>query len=276
MLGRIRREAESITINGSGIQGVQNIAAQYDSVAAPIRNLGIQEIQFAPEGPQTASLQVNSLFTHTLDPGAPVTSLEILRNFTGDAPFSGIVNYGAKNFIFTEGYMDSYGVSCAIGEVPQISTTSTIYGTFGTGSFGYIPADAYPSAINVAGSNSIAINLDEFTTNRVSSFNVSINTPRVPIYALNSSTPNSVIAGTPVEVNVSFSLSVDDYQIKNMRFVPEETVFKNTIITINKNNSETELLNYTFDNMLLMGEVFNADVGGEATVDFSLRSYILR
>jgi len=276
MLGRIRREAESITINGSGIQGVQNIAAQYDSVAAPIRNLGIQEIQFAPEGPQTASLQVNSLFTHTLDPGAPVTSLEILRNFTGEAPFSGIVNYGAKNFIFTEGYMDSYGVSCAIGEVPQISTTSTIYGIFGTGSFGYIPADAYPSAINVAGSNSIAINLDEFTTNRVSSFNVSINTPRVPIYALNSSTPNSVIAGTPVEVNVNFSLSVDDYQIKNMRFVPEETVFKNTIITINKNNSETELLNYTFDNMLLMGEVFNADVGGEATVDFSLRSYILR
>ena len=276
MLGRIRREAESVTINGTGIQGVQNIAAQYDSVAAPIRNLGIKEIQFAPEGPQTAALQVNSLFTHTLDPGAPVTSLEVLRNFTGEAPFSGIVNYGAKNFIFTEGYMDSYGVSCSVGEVPQISTSSVIYGTFGTGTLGYIPADQYPSVLRVAGSNSIAINLDEFTTNRVSSFGVSIRTPRIPVYALNSSTPSSVIAGTPVEISVDFSLSVDDYQIKNMRFVPEETVFKNTIITINENNSETELLNYSFDNMLLIGEVFNADVGGEATVDFSLRSFVLR
>ena len=237
MLGRIRREAESITINGSGIQGVQNIAAQYDSVATPIRNLGVQDIKFAPEG---------------------------------------IVNYGTKNFIFTEGYMESYSVSCSLGEVPQIGAASTIYGTFGTGTLGYIAADQYPSAINVAGANSIGINLDEFTTNRVSSFSISINTPRVPIYALNSSTPNRVIAGTPIEVNVSFSLSVDDYEIKNMRAVPEETVFKNTIITVNKNNSETELLNYSFDNMLLVGETFNGDVSDDATVDFSLRSYILR
>jgi len=276
MLGRIRREAESITINGSGIQGVQNIAAQYDSVATPIRNLGVQDIKFAPEGPQTASLQINSLLTHTLSPSAPVSSLEMLRNFTGTAPFSGIVNYGTKNFIFTEGYMESYSVSCSLGEVPQIGAASTIYGTFGTGTLGYIPADQYPSAINVAGANSIGINLDEFTTNRVSSFSISINTPRVPIYALNSSTPNRVIAGTPIEVNVSFSLSVDDYEIKNMRAVPEETVFKNTIITVNKNNSETELLNYSFDNMLLVGETFNGDVSDDAVVDFSLRSYILR
>ena len=32
MLGRIRREAEKLTINGSGIQGVESASAQYDSV----------------------------------------------------------------------------------------------------------------------------------------------------------------------------------------------------------------------------------------------------
>ena len=48
MLGRIRSEAEKITINGSGIEGVQSISTQYESVARPLNNLGITEIQYAP------------------------------------------------------------------------------------------------------------------------------------------------------------------------------------------------------------------------------------
>ena len=51
MLGRIRREAEKLTINGTGIQGVQSMSAQYSSVAAsPLLNLGIDTVRYAPEG----------------------------------------------------------------------------------------------------------------------------------------------------------------------------------------------------------------------------------
>ncbi len=60
MLGRIRRNAESITINGTGIQGVTAASFNYESVAgSPLSSLGIDRIRYAPQGPQTANLQLS-------------------------------------------------------------------------------------------------------------------------------------------------------------------------------------------------------------------------
>ena len=278
MLGRIRREAEKITINGSGIQGVQSISTQYESVARPLDNLGITEIQYAPQGAQTASLQLNTLLTNTLpSEGAGYTSLDLMQNFTGDIPFSGIIDYGTEKIYFSQGYMETYSVSCGIGEIPQTSTTSAIYGDFGTGSFPFwAQTSETPTSLNIPSYSSMEVNLDEFTTNRMTSFSVDIATPRVPIYTLNADKPDKVIAGTPIEVNVNFSLDIDDYKIKNMRFVPEQTVFRDTTITLKKNNSDVELLRYSFNDMLLTSESFQAGVGSDAAINFNLRSFILR
>ena len=276
MLGRIRRDAESITINGSGIQGVQSVSANYSSVAQPLRNLGINSIKYAPEGPQTATLDISNLLVNTVSPSAPVSSTEIMQNFTGDIAFSGVVNHGTKNFIFTEGYMETYSVSCAIGEIPQVSTSSVIYGEFGTGTLANVPTDSYPSVVNIPSYSSMEINLDTFNTNRVSSFDVAIATPRLPLYAVGKDVPTGVIAGTPVEVNVNFTIEPDDYEIKNMRLVPDQTVFQNTVITLKKNNSNATLLEYSFNDMLLTSESFQGNANSNATVNFNLRSFILR
>jgi len=278
MLGRIRREAEKLTINGTGIQGVQSMSAQYSSVGgSPLMSLGIDTIKYAPEGPQTARLEVNTLLTNTIVSGAGFGSLDVMQNFTGDIPFSGVIDYGSKQLYFTDAYLETYGVSCSVGEIPQSVTTSVIYGGFGTGSF---PAWAQSSvtnpSLNITSYNSMEINLDEFKTNRVSSFSVEIATPRVPIYPVGIDRPTGVIAGTPVEVNVNFAMEVDDYEIKDMRFVPDETTFRNTTITLNKNNSNTPLLVYSFDNMLLTSESFSAGEGSNAKVNFNLRTFILR
>ena len=104
---------------------------------------------------------------------------------------------------------------------------------------------------------------------------MNISTPRIPIYALNGDEPTTVIAGNPVVVGVSFALEVDDYEIKNMRFVRNETVFRNTTITLKKNNSDTTLLTYSFDNMLVTSEGFQGDVGSNAVANFSLSSSII-
>ena len=42
MLGRITREAEKLTINGSGIEGIQSLSASYSSVAKPVIGLGVK------------------------------------------------------------------------------------------------------------------------------------------------------------------------------------------------------------------------------------------
>ena len=279
MLGRIRREAESITINRTGILGVQSISTQYESVARPLDSLGITEIQYAPQGAQTASLQLNTLLTNTLEAAYSGSySLDVMQNFTGDIPFSGIIDYGTEKIYFSQGYMETYSVSCGIGEIPQTSTTSTIYGDFGTGVLfsEYAQGSALVPSLNIPSYSSMEVNLDEFSSNRMTSFSVDIATPRIPIYTLNADKPSEVIAGTPVEVNVNFSLDVDDYKIKNMRMVPDETVFKNTTITLKKNNSDTTLLSYSFDNMLLTSESFQGGVDSNAAANFNLRSFILR
>tara|TARA_Y100000034_G_C6853205_1_gene387333 strand:+ start:23 stop:862 length:840 start_codon:yes stop_codon:yes gene_type:complete len=279
MLGRIRREAESITINRTGILGVQSISTQYESVARPLDSLGITEIQYAPQGAQTASLQLNTLLTNTLEAGYSGSySLDVMQNFTGDIPFSGIIDYGTEKIYFSQGYMETYSVSCGIGEIPQTSTTSTIYGDFGTGVLfsEYAQGPGLVPSLNIPSYSSMEVNLDEFSSNRMTSFSVDIATPRVPIYTLNADKPDKVIAGTPIEVNVNFSLDIDDYKIKNMRFVPDETVFRNATITLKKNNSDTTLLSYSFDNMLLTSESFQGAVDSNAAATFNLRSFILR
>tara|TARA_R110000824_G_scaffold275198_1_gene463897 strand:- start:2689 stop:3528 length:840 start_codon:yes stop_codon:yes gene_type:complete len=278
MLGRIRREAESLTINGSGIQGVQSVGMDYSSVVRPLSSLGIQGSNgpvYAPEGPQTASLNVNTLFSHKIPSASNILSENFFLNFTGDVPFSGQIKYGTKNFIFKRAYVNNYSVSCAIGEIPQISTNSTVFGELGTGDISFPSNVPSPQELAIPGYSSIEINLDEFTTNRVSSFDVSIDTPRIPIYALNGDEPTAVIAGNPVQVGVNFALEVDDYEIKNMGFVPNETSFRYVAITLKKNNSDTTLLTYSFDNMLLTSESFSAPVDSNAVVNFSLNSSII-
>ncbi len=281
MLGRITREAERLTINGSGIQGVQSLTASYNSVARPVSNLGINSIQYYPEGPQQATLEVNTLLTHFLPVPSELSSYKSrdpMQNYTGTLPFSGVVDHGSKKFYFTEGYLETYSATCAIGQIPQSSTSSVIYGNFGTGAQfdSWEQTSQTPTSLNVTSYGSMEINLDTFVTNRVNSFNVNIATPRLPIYAIGNDEPTGVIAGTPIEVNVNFEIEPDDYEIKNMRLIPDETVFKNTVITLKKNNSHDILLKYSFDDMLLTSESFSANNDSNARINFNLRSFILR
>jgi hypothetical protein len=281
MLGRITREAERLTINGSGIQGVQSLTASYNSVARPVSNLGINSIQYYPEGPQQATLEVNTLLTHFLPVPNELSSYKSrdpMQNYTGTLPFSGVVDHGSKKFYFTEGYLETYSATCAIGQIPQSSTSSVIYGNFGTGAQfdSWEQTSQTPTSLNVTSYGSMEINLDTFVTNRVNSFNVNIATPRLPIYAIGNDEPTGVIAGTPIEVNVNFEIEPDDYEIKNMRLIPDETVFKNTVITLKKNNSHDILLKYSFDDMLLTSESFSANNDSNARINFNLRSFILR
>lgn len=281
MLGRITREAEKLTINGSGIQGIQSLTASYDSVATPVSNLGINSIQYYPEGPQQANLQVNTLLINFLDPVgsfSEYTSRDPLQNYTGDMSFSGIVDHGSKQFYFTQGYLETYSASCSVGEIPQSSTSSVIYGDFGADAKFDSWEQSFESEakLNVTSYGSMEINLDTFKTNRVNSFSVSITTPRLPIYKLGKDQPDEVIAGTPIEVNVNFEIEPDDYEIKNMRLIPNETVFKNTVITLKKNNSHDILLRYSFDDMLLTSQSFAGANESNARISFNLRSFILR
>jgi hypothetical protein len=103
-----------------------------------------------------------------------------------------------------------------------------------------------------------------------------IGVPRTPIYAFNDRTPSEVVSNSPLSVSLNFNIEPDDYKIKNMRFVPEETVFRNVRVRVNKNNSTEKIQDYLFKNLLLVSENYSSDNNGNVGIQMSLQGTILR
>jgi len=267
MLSRIRREEQKLAVNGTGVNGVQSLNFGYESTAQPISTLGHKNMIYAPSSPQTASISAESLLVYD----------DFFLEFTGAIPFSGQIDYKNKKVQFTEAYLSSYSSSCSIGEIPTLGMQAEVYGELGTGEF-FTPSSSSPhdTTVQTAGYNSINIDLDEFNTNRVMSYSLDIQTPRTPIYDFVGRTPAEVVSDSPLDITLQFNIQPDDYEIKNMRFVPEQTVFQDTTITLKKNNSNIELLKYSFNDMLLVSESFQGGATDNASIDFALTSFILR
>ena len=267
MLSRIRREGQKLAVNGTGVNALQSLSFGYETTAAPISTLGLEKVIYAPNSPQTASIQANSLMVYD----------DFFVGFTGELPFSGQIEYKNEKVEFTEAYLTSYSSSCSIGEIPSTSMSAEIYGEMGTGN--YVDFDSitpHDTELKIAGYNSISIDLDEAVSNRVNSYSIDIQSPRTPVYAFNDKTPSEVVSDSPLNVTLQFSIDADDYKIKNMRFVPEETVFKNVNVEINKNNSAENIKTFSFDNMLLVSEQYQSDNNGNVEIDFTLVGTILR
>ena len=267
MLSRIRREGQRLAVNGTGVNAIQSLSFGYQSTAQPITPLGLSQVVYAPSAPQTATINANSLLVYD----------DFFINFTGEMPFSGQVDYKDQNVKFTEAYLSSYSSSCSIGEIPSIGMQADIYGELGTGSFFDFGATTpHDEELKIAGYNSIDISLDEFSSNRVNSYSLDIGAPRTPIYAFNDRTPSEVVSNSPLSVSLNFNIEPDDYKIKNMRFVPEETVFRNVRVRVNKNNSTEKMQDYLFNNLLLVSENYSSDNNGNVGIQMSLQGTILR
>ena len=155
--------------------------------------------------------------------------------------------------------------------------SAEIYGEMGTGNYlDFGTTTPHDTELKIAGYNSISIDLDEFNSNRVNSYSLDIQTPRTPVYAFNDKIPSEVVSDSPLDVTLQFSIEPDDYKIKNIRFVPEETVFRNVNIEINKNNSTENIKTFSFNNMLLVSEQYQSDNNTNVQINFTLKGTILR
>tara|TARA_B100000085_G_scaffold247528_1_gene241953 strand:+ start:300 stop:1103 length:804 start_codon:yes stop_codon:yes gene_type:complete len=267
MLSRIRREEQKLAVNGTGVNGVQSLNFGYESTAQPISTLGHKNMIYAPSSPQTASISAESLLVYD----------DFFLEFTGAIPFSGQIDYKNKKVQFTEAYLSSYSSSCSVGEIPTLGMQAEVYGELGTGEF-FTPSSSSPhdTTIQTAGYNSINIDLDEFNTNRVISYSLDIQTPRTPIYDFAGRTPAEVVSDSPLDVTLQFNIHPDDYEIKNMRFVPEETVFRDVSLTINENSKNNSMQSFSFNNMLLVSEQYQINTESTASIAFTLKGTIFR
>lgn len=280
---RITKEKQRLFINTTEIPGIQSLTTDYTNNATLIKYLGMPRSSFEPNGPYVANFSVNSFL---------ISNNQFIQ-YTGSQGFNGYIlknvnSNSTTNLVsFTSGYLVSYSTQCGIGEIPQISMTATILNNWGdlTSS----ESDDVLSHLNTIKSSDstlklktptygcIDFNLEDYTNNRVQSYNITINVNRNPSYKIGSKYPYSVDINYPIEIvaAVVFEAS-DNYTFKKLTNFPLNAKYNNFQLNIKDYKTDEIFDSYSFNEMLLTSEAYNSDVDGNLAVTQTYKKYITR
>ena len=240
--------------------------------------------------PMEGSFSINSV----------LVGQDFLLNLTGDNPFTGSIHYDNRHFGFSDGYITNHSVSCSVGQLPSTSTSIRVFGDIGGSpdlleqeqedgainneeGFGLITEDSHGLGYNASGDNSfpeirlpnqgsIVIECNGTETDRVTSFNHSINIGVSPIYKVGSAYPVQVDVEWPIDTTTSFSLDIDKYKYQSLRKYLRSPTLKD--ISIKINDCFGDIINeYSVNSARLISEDMSASTDGRMTVNLSYKSY---
>lgn len=212
-------------------------------------------------------------------------------------PFSGAILYGEQGFGFNNARLTKYSASCGIDEIPNIQAEFTVLGDI---SPNIIPVHdpSFSSSIQIPSQGSIEVTCtpqgdgEIFETNRVSNFSYEKtinleqvyalplgsedawnNDPHTPVDISNTG-PIQVDVVDPIEIDLNFSIVIEDHQTKDMRSRLIETQYNHIEIKI-KNPETGEVINkFMAPYARLLSESVSASTEDEVTAELSFKSYM--
>ena len=181
--------------------------------------------------------------------------------FTGEHVMKGSFNYNNNaSYGFESGYLNSYSVNCAVGNIPQVNANFTVYGEMASG----INATGTTNTnIFVPSQGSITATCDNSTTNRVIGFDYSLRTNKKPYYTIGSEDPVSVKHIPPISYTASVQIEVDDTFLESGYNFLGEKIDRTVTFTI-KGRDGTTLQSLNIPNASLVGEQLNSTAAGNA------------
>jgi len=198
-------------LDGQAISGVISVDGGYSINYAPINTIGLgYNKQVIAEVP-TAEFNINKYLLYN----------EPLLNYTGERndleaiPLAASINYNNKSIGFQSGYLNSFNLSCSVGEIPQTSASIQVFGDIGSGYSAF--GNRQTKFMTVPQVKDITLTCSGSSSNRITSFDYSINCPKKPIYILGTSNnyvPYEVLCDLPIEINASFNIEIDDYSAR--------------------------------------------------------------
>jgi len=289
-------------LNSTTISGIISVDGSYNINYAPIKTIGVgYNKQVIAEVP-VANFSINKYLSYN-DPFLP---------FTGENPnktaksFKGSINYNGKKLGFLSGYLNSFSLSCSVGEIPSTTADIIVYGDLGpsyNASGNFKPPELFVPQVK-----DIVLTCSGSSSNRITSFDYSINCPKQPIYTLNQSgisfsgptgpvapvsnfIPSEVLLNLPIEINASFGLEVDDYQSKslyniltndidtNFSIAIKGKVFKNTTLVTSdieafSANNGIMIFSQSFSNVKLISQEFNSSADDVLSVKLNYKGYL--
>lgn len=262
MLSRIVKENQRLFINSKEVLGIQDFNFDYDLPIDQIKTLGMETIAFGHVRPVTASVNINKL----------AIDQDEFINYTGDNTFSGHLTYKNKYFAFNSGILNNYSISCAVGEIPTITTNLTVLGDFGE-NVDKSSINIPKNDINILNYSDIDINLDEFKFDRLQSIQLSTDVSRNIIYSLNTYYPVQIITNPPIVTNIIFTMKADQYQIKNIR----DLICRYKVDQVNINfkdfKNQNTILTFNYNEAIFLGETYQGTVGDSSIITLKYQAF---
>ena len=284
-------------LDGQAISGILSVDGSYTINYAPINTVGIGYNKQVIADVPTAEFNINKYLLYN----------EPLLNYTGQRTdlkaqsFPGSINYNNKSIGFESGYLNSFGLSCSVGEIPQTSANIQVFGDIGSGYSAY--GARQTKYMTVPQVKDISISCSGSSSNRITSFDYSINCPKKPIYILQNSNnyiPYEVLSEFPIEIGVSFNLEVDDYSARKVyeqlnndtdssfSLLIKGVVFVDAPLSVegqNLNVDSTNLLvarksvgvtlfSQSFNNFKLISQEFNSNADDVLSVKLNYKGYL--
>jgi len=277
-------------LNNSTISGIISVDGGYSINYAPIKTIGVgYNKQVIAEVP-VANFSINKYLLYN----EPFLAFTGENNDKTAIGFKGSLNYNNKKFGFLSGYLNSFGLSCSVGEIPTTKSDIVVYGDVGPNYDA--SGDLKAPYISVPQVKDIILTCSGSSTNRITNFDYNINTDPGPNYV-----PYEVLLNSPIEIDASFTLEVDDYTSKllysqldndtdaSFSIVINGTVFEDQVLQVsNQNltvNGGTDLLMYrkavginmfnqSFNNVKLVSQEFNSNADDILSVKLNYKGYL--
>ena len=248
-----------VFISGQELSGIQSANFSYANSAQLVNPLGYANGLTAVGGPTKQTFSVGRYMIYE-DPIFPVLG----GGYTGDAPLSGSIHYAGNSYGFESGYLDDYSVKCAVGQVPQVNASFTVYDEMRTG-YSASGSVAHPN-IHIPSQGSITATCDNSTTNRVIGFDYSLKCNRKAYYTIGSETAREVKAISPLQINASVQIDVDDaFMESGYNFLETGKQSKTVTFLVNGRDGYANFLG-TIPNASLVGENLTASADGSLTL----------
>jgi len=268
MLSRYTREYNQIFIDSNPITGIQSIASSYESPLENIRYLGQNDniLNNVPIGLFVGAVNLEALLVNS-DP---------FIKYTGELPANIMIQYENNKIIMNSGYLTEYNFDCGIGTIPSVTSKWNIYNEFGSGIANSLPFSIDESRLNIVNPGDIEINFSEIEREKVNNLSINVRSNRLPIYDATDSKPKEVKLQYPVAVTVTYSISLNDYKMKNLYDYPRKKHKYDFTINLKKNNTNTIINSFQINDAYLIKEDYNTDVDGSALMQLTYSSTITR
>ena len=193
--------------------------------------------------------------------------------FTGESCFSGVFSYGANQYGFESGYLDSYSVSCSVGQVPNVSCGFSVYGEMKSGVAGHSLV-THPD-IFVPSPKSIQISNDYGNSNRMTSFDYSIEVPRIPRYSVGSNLfPDAVESVGRIAVNASAIFDIGGFSMLDLNNFVRYISAPNFTISIKNRDLSQTLMTLPVHNAQILSQQIEGTIDAPLSVTLQYGGYI--